>query len=182
MSDFSKQIDNRNFLAPVGFKFLINRSPKASFFCNKANIPDLTLGMTVQPNYYRPIPQPGEIIEFGDLKIRFLVDEDLTNYLEIQKWIRGLGFPENSMQFSDLEKDPNYPISTDGQDIYSDGTLQVLSSNYIPKFEISFKDLFPYSLTTLDFDATDTSIEYFTSEVSFKYTMYNILDAQGKPL
>ena len=34
-------------------------------------------------------------MDFGDLSLRFLVDEDLTNYMEIQKWMRGLGFPES---------------------------------------------------------------------------------------
>jgi hypothetical protein len=26
--------------------------------------------------------------------LRFLVDEDLENYLEVQNWMRGLGYPE----------------------------------------------------------------------------------------
>ena len=39
-----------------------------------------------------------------------------------------------------------------------------------------------YSLTTLSFDATDTDIEYFTADVSFKYTMYNITDLEGNDL
>ena len=45
-----------------------------------------------------------------------------------------------------------------------------------------FKDLFPYSLTTITFDATDTDIEYFTAEASFKYTMYNLTDMENNPL
>ena len=85
------QIDNRNFLAPTGFKFTLTRSPKTAFFCNQANIPDLSLGVVDQPSYLRDIPTPGDKIAFGDLFIRFLVDEDLKNYMEIQKWIRGLG-------------------------------------------------------------------------------------------
>ena len=122
-----------------------------------------------------------------------MVDEDLENYLEIQNWIRGLGFPEDSTQFSKLHEEGESLMSTQeykktqvkwgfGHNIYSDGTLQVLGSNFTPKFEINFKDLFPYRLTTLEFDATDTDIEYFTAEVGFKYTMYSILDKEGRPL
>ena len=37
---------------------------------------------------------------------------------------------------------------------------------------------FHTSLSTITFDATDTDIEYFTAEVSFKYTIYNI-DCSG---
>ena len=52
----------------------------------------------------------------------------------------------------------------------------------VAKFNVNFKDLWPTSLTTLTFDATDTDIEYFTADVSFKYTMYNITDVQNNPL
>ena len=69
-----------------------------------------------------------------------------------------------------------------GDNIYSDGTLQILSSNNVPKFQVNFKDLFPYSLSTLTFDATDTDIEYFTAEVSFKYTNYIITNIRGQDL
>ena len=64
----------------------------------------------------------------------------------------------------------------------SDGTLQILSNNLVPKFQVFFNDLFPYSLTTLSFDATDTDVDYFTAEVSFKYTLYKIQDMNGNDL
>ena len=177
-------IDNRNFLAPTGFKFALKKSPGVAFFCNEANIPDLNLGIAVQPNYLKDIDRPGDKIQFGDLTIRFLVDEDLSNFMEIQNWIRGLGFPESIQEFRDLEKESVLPSNFDNseRDIFSDGTLQILSSNLIPKFQVKFEGLFPYSLTTLTFDATDTDIEYFTAEASFKYTIYSITDLENKPL
>lgn len=180
----ARQIENRNFLSPTGFKFTLSREPRVAFFCNQANIPDLTLGVAVQPSYLKSLPTPGEIIEFGDLTLRFLVDENLENYMCIQNWIRGLGFPEVLTQFSDLEQrgtiQGNY--ANDLQNIYSDGTLQVLTSSQIPNFQVVFKDLFPYTLSTLTFDATNSDVNYFTADVSFKYTVYDIIDLSGKPL
>ena len=180
-------IENRNFLAPVGFKFTLKRSPGAAFFCNQANIPDITLGIAEQPTYLRDIPIPGDKIQFGDLQISFLVDEDLTNFMEIQNWIRGLGYPETLKQFDELEEkgqlnDAFGQYAQSGDDIYSDGTLQILSSNLVPQFNVTFNDLFPYSLSTLSFDARDTDIEYFTADVSFKYTMYKITDLENNTL
>ena len=179
-------IENRNFLSPVGFKFALKRSPKVAFFCNEANIPDITLGVAEQPSYLRDIPTPGDKIQFGDLNLRFLVDEDLGNFVEIQNWIRGLGYPESLKEFNDLQKQDylygTKPWDQKGDDIYSDGTLQILSSNLVPQFNVVFRDLWPYSLTTLSFDATDTDIEYFTAEVSFKYTIYTITDLENNPL
>ena len=177
-------IDNRNFLAPTGFKFSLKRSPGVAFFCNQANIPSLDLGIATQPSYLKDIDVPGDKIQFGDLTLRFLVDEDLVNYMEIQNWIRGLGYPETLQEFDRLESEAVLPenYGRSGDNIYSDGTLQILSSNLVAKFNVNFKDMFPYSLSTITFDATDTDIEYFTADVSFKYTIYNLTDLSNKPL
>ena len=177
-------LDNRNFLSPTGFKFSLKRSPGVAFFCNQANIPDLNLGIAIQPSYLKDIDVPGDKISFGDLNIRFLVDEDLVNYMEIQNWIRGLGFPESLTEFDKLESEAVLPgnFGNAGDNIYSDGTLQILSSNLVPKFNVNFKDLFPYSISTVSFDATDTDIEYFTADVSFKYTIYTLTDLSNTPL
>ena len=180
----NSQIENRNFLSPTGFKFTLKRAPKVAFFCNQANIPDMNLGVALQPNYLRDIPTPGDKVELGDLNLKFMVDENLENYMEIHKWIRGLGYPESMEEFDQLASNgiiqPRYLQS--GDNIYSDGTLQVLNSNYIANFQVFFKDLWPYSLSTLPFDATATDVQYFTADVSFKYTIFNITDLTGSPL
>jgi len=177
-------IENRNFLSPVGFKFSLKRAPGVAFFCNQANIPSIDLGIAEQPTWLKNIDVPGDKIQFGDLTLRFLVDEDLVNYMELQRWIRGLGYPENMDEFRKLESEGVMPTNFGqaGDDIYSDGTLQILSSNLVPQFQVVFNDLFPYSLSTVTFDATDTDIEYFTADVSFKYTIYNLTDMENKAL
>ena len=177
-------ISNRNFLAPTGFKFSLKRCPSAAFFCNQANIPSLDLGIAQQTSYLKDLDIPGDKIVFGDLNLRFLVDEDLFNYMEIQNWIRGLGYPEKLSQLKDLAEDGKIKsrFGQAGENIYSDATLQILSNNLVPKFQVMFKDVFPYSLSTISFDATDTDIDYFTAEVSFKYTIYDMQDMSGNPL
>ena len=106
--------------------------------------------------------------------------------MEIQNWIRGLGYPEKISEFENLEKQAVLGRETkfgqSGDDIYSDATLQILSNNLVPQFQVVFSDCFPYSLSTVTFDATDTDIEYFTADVSFKYTIYRITDLENKNL
>ena len=99
----SRQIENRNFLSPTGFRFLLKRSPKIAFFCNQANIPALDMGTAIQSTYLKDLDVPGDKVQFGDLTLRFLVDEDLGNYMELQKWIRGLGYPESDKDIIDLQ-------------------------------------------------------------------------------
>ena len=177
-------ISNRNFLSPTGFKFALKRCPSAAFFCNQANIPSLDLGVAQQTSYLKDIDIPGDKIVFGDLNLRFLVDEDLFNYMEIQNWIRGLGYPEKLGQLEDLAEEGKIKsrFGQKGENIYSDATLQILSNSLVPKFQVMFKDVFPYSLSTISFDATDTDIDYFTAEVSFKYTIYDMQDMAGNTL
>jgi len=181
---FKNQIQNRNFLTPVGFKLILNRSPKVAFFGNSANIPGIDLGVANQPSYLKDIDTPGDKIQFQDFVVKFLVDENLENYMEIQNWIRGLGYPESLEEIYNLQKDQNYVDTSDTKlmNIYSDATMNILTSSQNTNFKIKFKDIWPYSLSSLDFDATDADIQYLTAEVSFKYTIYNIVNLDGDPL
>ena len=47
---------------------------------------------------------------------------------------------------------------------FCDGTLHILNSNYQDIAMFQFKDLFPTTLSSLEFNATDDDINYFTSE------------------
>tara|TARA_A100001201_G_scaffold241_1_gene626 strand:- start:904 stop:1338 length:435 start_codon:yes stop_codon:yes gene_type:complete len=144
----------------------------------------MDLGVAVQSTYLKDIDVPGDKIIFEDFSLRFLVDEDLSNYMQIQNWIRGLGFPDSLKEIFDLQ-DENERMDTTKSglmDIYSDGTLTVLGSNQRPNFIVKFRDLFPVTLSTLNFDASQTDVEYFTADVQFKYTIYEITDLEGTPL
>ena len=181
---FANQIQNRNFLSPLGFKFTLNRTNKVAFFGTTANIPGISLGVAEQPTYLRDIPVPVDKMSFDDFSLRFMVDENLENYMEIQKWIRGIGYPESLEQIYDFQKtNPNLSQPEGSQiNLFCDATLIILNSSNLGNFKVKFKDLFPISLTTLEFDAADRDVDYFTADVGFKYTMYNLTDMDDKLL
>ena len=188
VSPFDKQIANRNYMSPLGFKLILTKTPKVDFLCQSANIPQISMGTAVQPTYLKDIPVPGDKVLYDDLNVRFLVDEKMENYLAIYKWITGLGYPESLGQYEQLKKDDNRTnrmISDQGDPLYfqySDATLQVLSSNYRPSVLINFKDAFPISLSTLEFDVSQRDYNFFTASVTFKYTIFNITDPNGNRL
>tara|TARA_X000000368_G_scaffold416949_1_gene412042 strand:- start:1140 stop:1694 length:555 start_codon:yes stop_codon:yes gene_type:complete len=172
------QISNRNFLSPIGFKFTIAKTPKVEFFCNSARIPEISLGSAVQPSYLKNIDVPGDKLEYGDFSLRFLVDENLENYMAIHNWLTGLGFPESTQQFKNLTTNQDNRRESDEQ--FSDASLHILNSNYRDVAIVKFDGLFPQSLTSLEFEATDTDINYFTADVSFKYTYYEIVGKDNR--
>lgn len=180
MSTSDRQPSNRNFLSPVGFKFSLAKEPTVSFFCNSARLPEITLATAIQPSYLKNLDIPGEKITYGDFTLRFLVDEGLENYMAIHNWITGLGFPETAQQYGDFIT--NNDGLKDPKEAFSDGSLRILNSNYRDVAIIKFKDLFPVSLTPLEFSASETTINYFTADATFKYTVYNILGTDGNPL
>lgn len=180
-SFYDSQITNRNFLSPTGFKFSLSKKEKVDFLSNTAKIPGINFGTALQSTPFRIMDVPGTEIVFEDFTLSFLVDEDLTNYMLIHNWIYALGFPESFKQFKDETTDPETGLD-DKLLQYCDGTLHILNSNYRNIAMVKFKDLFPISLTPLQFTASDDDINYFTAEVSFRYTYYDILDPTGDPL
>ena len=177
-SDPGGQPTNRNFLTPSGFSFQVQRAPLITFYGNQVTLPGLNLPFVVQNTYLKEVPYPGDVLEFEDLRFRFLVDAGLENYMEIQNWLRGLGFPESLQEIYDFQAQES-PYKG-GQpersqlNLYSDGTLTILDQLNNPSFKVYFRDLFPINLSTLQFDATLPSEEFLTAEVTFKYTIYDI--------
>ena len=171
-SAFGKQIQNRNFLTGVAFKFNLTKFPKVDFFSNSARIPELNLELTRQPSYLKNIDIPGERLTYGDLTLRFLVDENMENYISVYDWLKGLGFPESAKEYKDLTTDKDG--QRDNKEAFCDGTLRILNSNYREVAKVKFNDLFPVSLTSLDFDATNTDVQFLTAEATFKYTIYDL--------
>ena len=172
-SAFGKQIANRNFLSGVAFKFNLAKFPKVDFFSNSARIPELNLELTTQASYLKNIDVPGERLTYGDFTLRFLVDENMENYISVYNWLTGLGFPETTKEFAELIKDKDG--QRDPKEAFCDGTLRILNSNYREVAKVSFNDLFPISLTSLEFDATNTDVQFFTAEATFKYTLYKLV-------
>ena len=175
-----EQVSNRNFLSPVGFKLKINKCPKVDFLAVSANLPGITLGTALQPTYLKDIDLPGDKLVYEDFRVNFIVDENMENYSQIYNWMKGLGFPESQKQFVDLRGDDVYYPNTADRDNpfaeFSDGTLIILNSNLRPQAHVKLEGMFPVALSSLDFDATQTDISYFTASVTFKYKIFKLLD------
>tara|TARA_B100001175_G_C19498256_1_gene636577 strand:- start:1575 stop:2153 length:579 start_codon:yes stop_codon:yes gene_type:complete len=178
-----QEVSNKNFLSLVGFKFLLERCPKVDFYCNQANLPDLSLGSATQTSYLRDIPVPGDKLMYGDLNLSFMVDEDMENYLQIYQWITSLGFPESIGQYDELRNEGSLLPEKSATDDYherSDATLMILNSNFNTSVKIKFRDLFPTSLSGIPFNSTVEDQQYFTAQTTFKYTMFDVIDVNGK--
>jgi hypothetical protein len=189
-SPLSRQPTVLDYNSPTQFKFGINQLPKVEFFTTAANIPDISLGELVIPTPYKNIPIVGNTLTFGNLDISFIVDEYLENYISIHNWLLGIGFPKDRQQFTDFRSTTSNTSNsgsggntdigkvgktTADRPFYSDATLTVLSNKNNPIVEVRYSDLFPVSLSGLDYNQQATDVEYQTATISFRYKLYEIV-------
>ena len=187
---YNRQPTKLDYASPTQFKFQIQKLPKVEYFTTACNIPGISLNATVQPTPLADIPLPGDTLTFSDLEITFLVDENLENYREIHGWMYGIGFPKSRTQFANLVAANKDRFPTEGKDsqvtdagkvkygaqslgpIFSDATLNVLTSKNNANIEVRFSDVFPVSLSGLNFDQQADDVTYLSATVGFKYKLY----------
>lgn len=158
--------DTKDFLSPINFHFSLTRAPGLVFFVQKASIPGISLNQIDVPTPFVPLPFPGGKLSYSGLVITYKVDEHMQSYLEIHNWMKGLGHPTSFGQYADL---------VDGEGVFSDATLVVLSNQRRPTFNVTFKNIFPVLLSGIDFDVTQQSLDYVTTTVQFTYESYEIV-------
>jgi len=161
------QPNNLNLLQAISFETSFQRIPNCSYFCQKVAIPSMVLGTAVQSTFFSDIPVEGEKLSFDPLNISFVVDEDMQNYQEIYNWLLSIGFPDEHSQFTSLQKPPNNN-QTDG--MYSDISILVNTNKAKPSYNIVFKDAFPITLGSIEFDAAAESLDPIIVDASFMFT------------
>lgn len=186
----SRQPTKLDYASPTQFKFNIIKLPKVEYFCTAVNIPGISINYVEQQTPLKDIPHPGEKLKYADLQMTFIVDENLENYQEIHGWLTGLGFPDGYADYDTLmqagiDRFPTskssvstelgkirYPAPSQGAAL-SDATLMILTNKNNPVVEVRFKDVFPISLSNLEYNQQATDINYLTAQVIFKYSIYS---------
>jgi len=155
-----------NYLAPTSFQVTIGRMPNVEFFVQRANIPALTMNPveTSSPlNTYYATP---DRISYSDFDLSFVVDENMENYLEVMKWMEGLGTPQSSDQYKDIK------ASDDGT--VSDITLVIHNSHKNPAHRVVYKNCFPISISSVPLNIVNQDITYPEVTVTFRYDDFTI--------
>jgi hypothetical protein len=166
---------NINPLSPNGFQFSILRLPELTYFCQQVEIPTLSLPAPTQATPLSTNIMAGEILDYGELTIQFLVDENMANYKAIHNWMIGLGFPEDYEQYATFREQSEFADLSDVKKNFSDGFLQVLGNNNQVVQTIQFYDMFPTSLAALTLQSTNMDVNYLIGNVTFRYDLYKFV-------
>ena len=196
LNAIDRQPTKLDYASPTQFKFSITKLPKVEYFCTAVNIPGVNLGETTQATPLKKIPIPGDTLTYEPLQMTFLVDENLENFQEIHGWLRGIGFPGGHEEFKNLldggsDRFPTSKNTTLGDagrvkfnapstgGILSDSTLNILTSKNNPVTEVRFRDCFPISLSSLQYNQQATDTDYLTATVTFEYKIYDFANSSA---
>ena len=186
-SPLARQPDKLDYASSTQFKFGIHQLPKVEFFTVSASVPSISAGVVTRATPFKDIPLVGEKLTYENLSITFQIDEYLENYISLHNWMKGIGFPTDRQEFRTFrDVTSNTPASgktppTDlvgkavpDRALYSDAYLMILSNKNNPIVEVNFQNIFPVSLSALEFTQTVTDVEYMTASAEFAYQIYEI--------
>lgn len=163
---------NINPLQPVDFQFYVKKLPTVNFFVLGVNLPGISLPKVGVPSPLTEVRETGDHPEYEPFSIRFLLDENIKNWLEIHNWIRALGSPESLDEYKALADKPKTDL---GEGLKTDVTVGVLSSARNLNIVFNFYDAFPVSLSGLALACdSEEPTRYVEATASFYYTLYDV--------
>lgn len=148
--------ENTNFLQPTKFTITFPQVTDTIFFCQKINIPGISVNELPRQVPNVDLYVPGTRISYNTLDITFLVNENLSSWRVVHDWMR-----KNTI-------DQQYKYQN------FDAILTVLSNQNNPKLRIKYGNVFPISLGDLEFDTTLSAEQHITSTASFRFDAYDI--------
>lgn len=167
----SNLTSNINLFQPTGFQVIIDRKNYGNlqFFVQSVDHPGAA-NPAIETAFKKiqSIPMPGGQMEYGELSMDVLLDEDLNSYTEMYNWLLRM---VNNEQ---IQKRDNFGGSTSDQPTYADIIVTALTSHNNKNKKFKYVDCIPVAVGNIRFEAQNQSVEYITFPVSFRFSYFEI--------
>ena len=173
----NRQPKNVNSLLQNKFTFSLVKLPECSLTCKSIKIPGISFNSFNQTTSLNPIPRGGLNLEFEDLELTFLVDEDLNNYLEIANWMRLAAMVKSPSDYSKVQLENLQPGPDGG--LTSDAQIILLTNESVPNIIFYFRDAFPIYLSEIVFTNDTNNTEPVEATCRMRYTYYDFDDSNS---
>lgn len=151
--------ENKNFLQPTGFRVIVEREEYGNleFFAQAVTHPGSTVNAVEVPvPRVAGLPMPGDTINYGELTMQLILDEDLASYQELQRWLEDCVYK-----------------TLDG--IHKDITVIVLTSHNNLCATMRYKNCIPTGVGSLEMSSTTGDVQYLTFDASFRFSEFNFV-------
>jgi hypothetical protein len=150
--------ENTNFLQVSKFTFLIPELPFAKYFCQNVIMPGVSTSAPVQPTYLSDLYRHGDKLVYDPLTITFYLDEDMRTWEESYIWLITLTQPFRFQQYASRF-----------QKKYYDGVMETTKNSNLPNLRFKFLNCHPTSISSVQFDVTQTADFTPTADITFQY-------------
>lgn len=153
---------NTNLAASTNFRFVCEKVPTVTYFCTSVQTPNLSSTPIVHNHLFaaNDIKSPGGGVP-SDISIRFIIDENFRNYMEMVKWMRS-GVPYRDFK----EIVPEYKGNV------NHGKLFFLNNKKNPILMMTFSNLIPTKISGFTLTHSESEPSPMTATVNFVFDTY----------
>lgn len=168
MTAITRIPENVNYLQATKFLLTFDRIGSTQYFCQAVNIPGISIGQVMLNTPSGDVYSPGNKISYNQLNIDFTVDEKLDSWQQLHAWFRSIASPESFDERKRLTSQQNQ-YHNNKLNQYSDATLTVLNNLNNPVLRVKFTNVFPVSLSDINFDTKMTADDIIYSTATFVF-------------
>jgi hypothetical protein len=174
MSVLTRVPTNTNPLQPTKFLLTFDRIGAATYFCQSVNIPGVSVGQAPINFPSVTVYSPGNQITYNNLNVNFLVDEAVVSWQNLHDWFRSFASPDGTDE-RNLKTALQNEYKTQQKKQYSDATLTVLNNLNNPVIRVQFTNVFPVSLSDINFDTRMSADDMITADATFVYDEFKFI-------
>jgi len=157
---------NTNLALPTNFIFTMSKLPNLAYFVQEFTLPDaggeaFSTEFAIGPS----VKLPKATAVYGNMTIKFLVNEDFSNYHSIILWML-----ENTSYTKFIEVQKPLYGATDS------ASLILLTNRKNPYRKIEMKGLIPTDLSGIEFTSEATDATFLTATVKFAISDFKMVD------
>jgi hypothetical protein len=165
---------NTNYAQPTKYLLTFSRIPTVQYFCQAVNIPGVSVGQAPIAFPSVTVYSPGNQLAYNNLAIDFNIDENMVAYQEIYNWFLSFASPDGTDE-RNLQTTLQNQYSNPQKPWYSDATLTLLNALNNPVIRVQFTNVFPVSLSDIQFDTKQSADDIITADATFVYQEYKFL-------
>jgi hypothetical protein len=167
----SNLTSNISLFQPTGFKVIIDRKNYANleFFVQSISHPGATVP-AIETSYKRisSVPQPGGQMEYGELTMDVMLDEDMNSYTEMYNWMLRL------VNLEQIDRRNNFAGKVSDTPTYADIKVVALTGHNNSNKTFTYVDCIPVAIGDIRFEAQNQSVEFITFPASFRFSYFDI--------
>ena len=167
-STTSSGLNNITLLQPTNFSLTIDRKtfPNLQFFCQTVLHPALNVNPVEVPfKKVSSVPFAGDKLNFTELTVIILVDEEMNAYTEMYNWMQRIVQTQNKTPLERIDGVPPTVCVV---------TLMILSSANNTTRKIKYIDCVPVGLGNMVMEATTGDTTQITFPATFRFSYFEL--------